>query len=76
MFLYSVKRINGENYGQPLLRDQLEYFRGLKEVFCLLLGCIIAAKTILLKNISDHITLALKILLWLPLCLQDKGHTL
>lgn len=35
MFLCYVKRINGENYRQPFLRNQLECFRGYKEVFCL-----------------------------------------
>lgn len=35
MFLCYVKRINGENYRQPFLGNQLEYFRGYKEVFCL-----------------------------------------
>lgn len=63
MFLCYVKRINGENYRQAFLRNQLEYFRGFMEVFCLHLECVIATRMIFLKHVSDRITLALKILL-------------
>lgn len=72
MFLCYVKRINGENYRQAFPRNGLEYFRGFKEVFCLHLECGIAARMIFLKRISDHITLTLKILLWLPFAFRIK----
>lgn len=72
MFLCYVKRINGENYRQAFLRNQLEYFRGFMEVFCLHLECVIAIRMIFLKHVSDRITLALKILLWLPFAFRIK----
>ena len=72
MFLCYVKRINGENYRQAFLRNQLEYFRGFMEVFCLHLECVIATRMILLKHVSDSMTLALKILLWLPFAFRIK----
>lgn len=72
MFLCYVKRISGKIYRHPFLRNQLEYFRGLKERFCLHLECIMAARIIFPKHISVHITLALKILPWLPFAFRIK----
>lgn len=72
MSLWYVKRIYGKNYRHPFFRNQLEYFRGLKEMFYLHLECIIAARMIFLKHISDHITLVLKILWWLPFAFRIK----
>lgn len=39
-------------------------------MFCLHLECIIAARIILLKHVSGHITLALPILPWLPVAFR------
>lgn len=42
------------------------------EVFCLHLECVIATRMIFLKHVSDSMTLALKILLWLPFAFRMK----
>lgn len=72
MFLCYVKRIHGESYRQAFLRNRPEDFRGFKEVFCLHLECVRAARMIFQRHISDHITLALRIHPWLPFAFKKK----
>lgn len=76
VFLCYVKRIKGELQTTLSQEPAREYFRGFKEVFCLHLECVIAARMIFLKHISDHITWYLNSFCGYPLPSGKRSHFL